>query len=160
MTRHLHLVTVADADLAARTADVIARYKASEYSTMMAIANAPITVTCAFCKATRGNTCTTSNGYNYAGGYHAPRKRAVANLSDDEALAAYAAYEAGLEQRRDVPLPVLTPEQLATRAAIDKAFAKVEAEVRAKECEMRARCRAPYIHRKDCTCRTETEEQR
>jgi hypothetical protein len=158
---HLHLAGPDDIDLAGRASEILARYKASGYSTMMAVAGAPIVVPCPHCRAIPGMACQTRNGYVYAGGHHALRQRAVAHLTDDEKIAAMAALTAGQEQAQArLRATSLTPAQLATRATVDRMFAEVDAQLRAEDTEIRRRCYRPRGHASDCTCRTDFFEEK
>lgn len=151
-----------DAQLAARTAEIAAKLKADKgsYAHTMATAHAPITVACPFCKSGRGAECRSTGDYTVA--FHAARKRAIAHLSSEQRLEAFAAFRAEREQRRAEAKasaeafyadPVKVAALHAGWAAQREAWAAVNAEIRAEERDRRERCRSPYLHRDDCQCR-------
>lgn len=60
------------------------------HTDVYAVALAPITVRCAFCRAGVGHRCRSRNGSSAE--FHAPRKKAIAHLPEAERIAAYQAW--------------------------------------------------------------------
>lgn len=156
---HLHLDT--DADLAARTAAIVTDIKATGGRPLTAALMSQSLIECPHCHEWAGWPCKTSGGWVLAEGVHAGRRNAIARMSDDEKLTAYAQRKAEQERSRaetreyfSKPLP---PHVLAAREEISKAWADAQMRRHARELEIRARCYAPYVHRTDCTCRTDEE---
>lgn len=81
------------------------------YERLMAVALAPITVSCSTCKVTRGHHCRSRTGYTV--GFHKPRREAVAGWSEDERIAA-------VVQLRD--------EEAEHRAATSRALGRLRAD--------------------------------
>ncbi len=78
------------------------------YSRRMATALAPMAYQCPRCKSGRGSWCESSGGYrNSAVGFHAARKRLVADLSDDERADLYLAVHAEQQARRAETMRIL-----------------------------------------------------
>jgi hypothetical protein len=111
------------------------------------------------CKQPPDVACETSGGWQLIG-VHADRRDAVAKMGDDERITTYARHKAEQEQRRAEAEadrfyadPVKVAALHAGWAAQREAMAAVNAELRAEEGEMRARCRDPWIHLNNCQCR-------
>lgn len=169
MTRHLRLVTDRETDLEARiaqrTAEIVDELKAAGGWELRRALSSSELVACPRCKAWPGMACTTTGGWVLAGEVHAGRRNAIARMTADERIATYASEKASKEiTKADVDAHLARPEVQARIAAareqFNQAWDEMEAQQRAREREMYARCRDPYLHRKDCTCRTDAEEQR
>jgi hypothetical protein len=61
--------------------------------------------------------------------------------------------------RRQDADPEYVRQRDAARQWWSDQFARINAAARAEEAEMRKRCRDPWIHTWDCTCRTDQEER-
>lgn len=59
----------------------------------------PLTVPCPTCSVLMGQLCKTAAG-NYATGFHSARRKAIAHLSTEERLVAYAQMKVRQEQLR------------------------------------------------------------
>jgi hypothetical protein len=108
-----------------------------EYIRSTAVGLAPITMFCdpakRGCGAGRGSFCRSSGGYNVP--FHAPRKAAVAGMSDDEKYEAYRQMRAEQEQRhREAEAAMrrpLTAEQQRVRTATREAWQRAGREAAA-----------------------------
>lgn len=166
--RHLHAVSDRDVQLAERVAAQLARLLADEhYADQVADWHAPIVVGCSTCDAWAGLGCRTPGNWPVRNGFHAPRIKSVAGWSREKKLTAYAQIKAEEEQRRadeDARQdaleadPAYVAQRDAARAQWKAAFDRLNADFRAEERRMYARCRSPWIHRDGCTCRTDPKE--
>lgn len=164
MTRHLHAVPDRDW-VAERAAQLATELAPNAYTIAL---HAPVTVPCPTCKAQPGGRCESPNGWTPRNGFHVPRMQAVAHLTEQERVTAYVRMKAQQEQdraeveaemaRRETD-PAYVAQRDATRAAVTAAFNQINADLRAEEREMRARCRDPWIHPQNCHCRTEETDR-
>ncbi len=133
----------------------------TSYQLMMAAGLAPLTVKCDTCgePAGSGYYCRSKSGYTTP--IHAARKAAVAHLTEDEQVAAFAAMRAEEKRRRDESSarqaernadPAYITERDRKRAAWNAAFAQVDADQRAHEAQRRSECRDMWVHADDCMC--------
>ncbi|AEV86678.1 hypothetical protein ACWT_5661 [Actinoplanes sp. SE50] len=115
----------------------------------------PRTAACPFCRSPRGSDCRSIGGYTV--GFHAARIKAVAHLNRQQRDDAVQKLRAEEKARRDKTEAILakplTADQLATRAAIDAGFQQIKEAARAREKQMYARCRDPWLHNEACECR-------
>lgn len=141
----------------------------TDWQRRMYSASAPETVGCDFCNAASGFQCTSSGGYTVA--YHAARHKAVAHLTEDERVAAYAAlqdqrrrsreaWEA--EYRRNLADPAWVARRDAVRAQVNAAFDAAREQAAAAERDFRSRCadrpfRGSRTHADNCHCKTTGE---
>jgi hypothetical protein len=137
----------------------------SSWQRMMALASAPKTVKCDFCDAPCGIDCTTPTGWPAP--FHAARKQAIAHLTDDEQVAAFAAMRAaavaGAEKfRREEAARMADPDYVAglqaSRQWWNEQIAEVDRKVAAEERDFRDRCtdnpfRGQRSHADSCRCR-------
>lgn len=122
-------------------------------------AHAPITVPCSTCHAQPGEPCRSrGNGWTPRNGFHAPRIKAVADLTEVEKVEAVARMQLAEERRRSEASaemrwreqnPAYVAERNATRARISAAWAQIDANVRERE----QHCADVYLHSGDCRCR-------
>lgn len=136
----------------------------TDYQRMMASAMAPETVGCSFCDAARGFPCQSSGGYTVP--FHAARQKAVAHLTDDERVAAFAALQAERrrirdawedQHRRNLADPQWVAQRDATRKWWNDRFDEIDEAVRAEEHDFRSRCtdtpfRGSRTHADGCRC--------
>lgn len=114
-------------------------------------------IACPRCKVWPGTPCRSANDLQILG-IHAARRDALAAMSDDEKVAAYAQEKARqeaaqAEQEARWADPVYRAEIEAARTAWSAAFAAMREQVAAEEREKRERCTQPYYHPADCRCR-------
>lgn len=118
-------------------------YPNPEYTRMMLLGQAPQIYACPRCKAARGDYCISKGGFqNSLVGFHAARRKLVADMSDDDAYAAMvevdterrdrqaAAREAGQRQIDEITDGEIRESRARTRAAWVKAGVEAGADFR------------------------------
>lgn len=136
----------------------------TDYQRHRYVFDAPRTVPCDFCGRPAEWDCVSSGGYVV--GFHAPRIKAVKDLTDDEKIAAVAAMMAAIERRRiasEAELRRLNADP-TYRANIEAQrqwwrdqFARIREEQLTEERDFRSRCSdEPFPdarwHANDCRC--------
>lgn len=137
----------------------------TDYQRRRYSASAADTVPCPYCKAMRGMQCvSTVNGHTTW--THAKRKRAVAHLTEEERVAAYASLQAerqrsrdewDAQMRRDLADPQWVANRDATRKWWDDQLAAIREQSRREESDFRSRCTdRPFknfrTHADGCRC--------
>lgn len=127
------------------------------------IALSPKLHRCPRCGAARGDWCKSTGGYQTSlTGFHAARRKLVADLPDDDAYAAMTELfdedDARQAAVRSASRQPLTAAQETTRRNISAAWNRIRADLRAEERDLRARCTdTPHYgmrsHADDCQCR-------
>ncbi len=134
----------------------------TSYQRMMSAALAPLSVKCETCgePAGIGFDCRSKSGYTVP--FHTARKQAVAHLTEDERVAAFAALRAEQVRVRAESVAAMEraesdPEVQRSRARWDEEFNRIDAESRASEADFRSRCndvpfRNSRTHADACRC--------
>lgn len=138
----------------------------TDYQRSMYAARAPQTVSCPFCHAWAGMSCiSTVNGHTTW--THAKRKAAVAHLSDEEKIAAYAGLLAERKRTRDqwetaerarLADPAYVAQRDATRKWWNDQLDAIRDQAAAEESDFRSRCDdTPFrnfrTHADGCRCK-------